>query len=142
MSKRKRPKLPPAHDWRARNLADWNATTFAAYLAERHEDMFGIKYVAGNSVAMERAMLKRMIDEYGPDVTKRFIDACLAEYKPTTHYPGVSFTFMYSYMRARVLPRVLAEVQRAQAVTQATQPAAHTTTGLTEEQADEIIGLL
>jgi glycine cleavage system protein P-like pyridoxal-binding family len=131
----KRPALPPAHDWRARDLADWNATTFAAYLAERHEGMFGIKYVAGNSVARERAMLKRMIDEYGPDVTKRFIDACLAEYKPTTQYPGVSFTFMYSFMRARVLPRVLAEVQRA-------RQAAAATTGLTEEQADEIIGLL
>jgi hypothetical protein len=134
MSKRKRTALPPAHDWRARSLADWNATTFAAYLAERHEDMFGIKYVAGNNVARERAMIKRMIDEYGPDVTKRFIDACLAEYKPTPQYPGVSFTFMYSYMRARVLPRVLAEVQREQA--------AATTTKLTDEQADEIIGLL
>jgi hypothetical protein len=135
MSKRKRPALPPAHDWRARDLADWNATTFAAYLAERHEDMFGIKYVAGNNVARERAMLKRMIDEYGPDVTKRFIDACLAEYKPTPQYPGVSFAFMYSYMRARVLPRVLAEAQREAL-------AATATTGLTEEQADKIIGLL
>jgi hypothetical protein len=131
----KRSSLPPAHDWRARDLADWNATTFAAYLAERHADMLGIQYVAGNSVARERAMLKRMIDEYGPDVTRHFIDACLAEYKPTPQYPGVSFTFMYSFMRARVLPRVLAEAQRArQTATQAT--------GLTEEQADEIIGLL
>lgn len=134
MPKRKRPALPPAHDWRARDLADWNATTFAAYLAERHEDMFGIKYVAGNSIAKERTWIRWMIDKYGPDVTKRFIDACLAEYKPTPQYPGVSFTFMYSYMRARVLPRVLAEVQRAQAAAK--------TVGLTDEQANEIIGLL
>ena len=138
MPKRKRPALPPAHDWRARDLDDWNATTFAAYLADRHEDIFGIKYVAGNNVARERAMLKRMIDEYGPEVTRRFIDACLAEYKPTTQYPGVSFTFMYSYMRARVLPRVLAEVQREQAMARAVAK----TIGLTDEQADEIIGLL
>jgi glycine cleavage system protein P-like pyridoxal-binding family len=131
----KRPALPPAHDWRARDLADWNATTFAAYLAERHADMFGIKYVAGNSVARERAMLKRMIDEYGPDVTKRFIDACLAEYKPTPQYPGVSFTFMYSFMRSRVLPRVLAEVQRE-------AQRARATAGLTEEQANQLIDLL
>ena len=137
MPKAKR-NLPPAHDWRARDLADWNATTFAAYLSDRHADMFGIKYVAGNNVARERAMLKRMIDEYGPDVTKRFIDACLAEYKPTTQYPGVSFTFMYSYMRARVLPRVLSEVQREQA----TQSATQMTAGLTEEQADQLIDLL
>jgi hypothetical protein len=133
MSKRPKRNLPPAHDWRARNLSDWNAMTFAAYLADRHEDIFGIKYVAGNNVARERAMLKRMIDEYGPDVTKRFIDACLAEYKPTPQYPGVSFTFMYSYMRARVLPRVLAEVQREQAAV---------TTRLTEDQANQLIDLL
>jgi hypothetical protein len=136
MSKRPKRNLPPAYDWRARDLADWNATTFAAYLADRHEDTFGIKYVAGNNVAMERAMLKRMIDEYGPDVTRRFIDACLAEYKPTPQYPGVSFTFMYSYMRARVLPRVLAGVQRE------AQRARAATTGLTEEQADQLIDLL
>jgi hypothetical protein len=135
-NRRKRPALPPAHDWRARDLADWNATTFAAYLADRHADIFGIKYVAGNSIAKERTWIRRMIDEYGPDVTKRFIDACLAEYKPTTQYPGVSFAFMYSYMRARVLPRVLAEVQRE------AQRARQATTGLTDEQADEIIGLL
>jgi hypothetical protein len=138
MPKRKRHALPPAHDWRARDLADWNATTFAAYLAERHEDIFGIKYVAGNNVAMERAMLKRMIDEYSPDVTRRFIDACLAEYKPTPQYPGVSFTFMYAYMRARVLPRVLAAVQCEQQA----QRARAATTRLTEEQANQIIDLL
>lgn len=132
MPKAKR-NLPPAHDWRARDLADWNATTFAAYLSERHEDTLGIKYVAGNNVSRERAMLKRMIDEYGPDVTKRFIDVCLAEYKPTPQYPGVSFTFMYSYMRARVLPRVLAELKREQEAT---------TTRLTEDRANQLIDLL
>jgi hypothetical protein len=139
MPKAKRPKrnLPPAHDWRARNLADWNATTFATYLADRHEEIYGIKYVAGN-IKMERTNLRRMIDEYGPDVTKRFIDACLAEYKPTPAYPGLSFAFMYSYMRARVLPRVLAESKREQMAQQVRQVSA----GLSDEQADEIIGLL
>jgi hypothetical protein len=129
----KRPALPPAHDWRARNLADWNATTFATYLAERHEEIFGIKYVGGG-IKFERASLRRMIDEYGPEVTKRFIDACLAEYKPTPQYPGVSFAFMYSFMRARVLPRVLAELKREAQREQAAT--------LTEDQANEIIDLL
>jgi hypothetical protein len=130
----KRPALPPAHDWRARNLADWNATTFAAYLAERHEEIYGIKYVGGG-IKFERTNLRRMIDEYGPEVTKRFIDACLAEYKPTPAYPGVSFAFMYSFMRARVLSRVLSEMKREQMARQVS-------TGLSDEQADEIIGLL
>jgi hypothetical protein len=138
MPKAKRPNLPPAHDWRARDIADWNATTFAAYLADRHEAHFGIKYVAGNSVAKERTWIRRMIDEYGPDVTKRFIDACLAEYKPTPQYPGVSFAFMYSFMRARVLPRVLSDMKCEQQAQQARQA----TTSLTEDKANEIIDLL
>jgi hypothetical protein len=121
-------------DWHALPVDKWTVTTFRHYLFDRHQELFGIKYVTRNH-AVEGRMLKNMIAEEGPDVTKRFIDACLAEYKPTPQYPGVSFTFMYSYMRARVLPRVLAEVQRAQVATQ-------TTTRLTEEQADQLIDLL
>lgn len=121
-------------DWRALPVDKWTVTTFRHYLFDRHQELFGIKYVTRNH-AVEGRMLKNMIAEEGPDVTRRFIDACLAEYKPTPAYPGVSFAFMYSFMRARVLPRVLAEVQReARATTQAA--------GLTEEQADQLIDLL
>jgi hypothetical protein len=124
-------------DWRSLPVDKWTVTTFRHYLFDRHQELFGIKYVTRNH-AVEGRMLKNMIAEEGPDVTKRFIDACLAEYKPTPQYPGVSFTFMYSYMRARVLPRVLAEVQyEAQRARAATQ-----TVGLTEEQADQLIDLL
>ena len=44
---------------------------------------------------------------------RKFIDGCFEEYRPTAQYPGLNFAFMFSYQRARVLPRVLAEVARA-----------------------------
>jgi hypothetical protein len=121
-------------DWRSLPVDKWTVTIFRHYLFDRHQELFGIKYVTRNH-AVEGRMLKNMIAEEGPDVTKRFIDACLAEYKPTPQYPGVSFTFMYSFMRARVLPRVLAEARL-------TRQAATTTTGLTDEQANQLIDLL
>lgn len=49
-----------------------------------------------------------MIAEHGPEVVRKFIDACFDEYRPTAQYPGLNFGFMYCYQRARVLPRVLA----------------------------------
>jgi hypothetical protein len=121
-------------DWRALPVDKWTVTTFRHYLFDRHSELYGIKYVTRNH-AVEGRMLKNMIAEEGPEVTKRFIDACLAEYKPTPAYPGVSFAFMYSFMRARVLPRVLSDMKREQQARQAT-------TSLTEDQANEIIDLL
>jgi hypothetical protein len=105
-------------DWCNRPLERWNTATFRAYLAERHDELYGIPYIARN-YAQEAGMMKRMLDEYGAEVLKRFIDDCFAEYKPTRQYPGINFAFMYSYMRARVLPRVLAELKREQTVKQA-----------------------
>jgi hypothetical protein len=105
-------------DWRNRPIERWNTATFRAYLAELHYELYGIPYVARN-YAQEAGMMKRMLDEYGAEVLKRFIDECFAEYKPTRQYPGINFAFMYSYMRARVLPRVLAEMKREQSVKQA-----------------------
>ncbi|MGG1445059.1 hypothetical protein ABE354_24005 [Brevibacillus laterosporus] len=53
-----------------------------------------------------------MIDEHGSEMVKRFIDGCFREYKPTRQYPTLTFTFMYTYMRARVLAKVLREERR------------------------------
>jgi hypothetical protein len=110
----KHSKLPPADDWRARDLADWNALTFRAYLMERHQDVLNVPYVVSRSIPMEAKMIRRMIDEYGEDVVKQFIDECLRQYKPTREYPSVTFSFMYSYMRERVLPKILASKQRTE----------------------------
>jgi hypothetical protein len=95
-----------AYDWRRLELKDWNATTFAAYLRYKHEERFGLPYVT-NSYAAEARQIKSMYEEYGKEVVKDFIDECLRQYRPTAQYPTVSFFFMFSRMRERILPRVL-----------------------------------
>ena len=100
-------KKAKAHEWQARDISDWNATTYRAYLSERHEELYGIPYVTRN-YAMEGRMLKTLYETHGKEATTAFIDACLAEYKPSKQYPGINFAFMYSYMR-RLLPQVLAD---------------------------------
>lgn len=53
---------------------------------------------------------KRKPGEYGPEITKRFIDMCFAEYKPSLEWPGVSFGWMQTY-KGRNLQRVSSAVQ-------------------------------
>ncbi|MBU8715446.1 hypothetical protein KM924_23380 [Brevibacillus parabrevis] len=113
MTRATKPKLPPAKDWRNRNIADWNTTTFTEFLRDRHTELYGIAYVPGRGGwRMEQGVIKRMVGEHGTWVVRRFIDGCFRDYVPKPEYPGLNFTFMYTYMRDRVLPKVLAEVRR------------------------------
>jgi hypothetical protein len=107
-------------DWRNLPTPDWTVTTFRAYLADQHEQRYAIKYTTRN-FAIEARWLKAMVAEHGAEVVKAFIEGCFAEYKPTRDYPGLSFSFMYSYQRARILPRVMAEAKRRQVVQQAVE---------------------
>lgn len=110
---------PPAKDWRNREQADWTVATFQSYLRDEHEERYGIAYTTRN-YGLEGRWLKTLIAEHGADVVRKFIDACFAEYRPTPQYPGLNFAFMFTYQRARILPRVLAEVKRKERWQQAT----------------------
>ena len=105
-------------DWRNLPTDKWTVTTFRQFLADQHEAKYGIKYTTRN-FAIEARWLKSMVAEHGAEVVRAFIEACFAEYRPTRDYPGLSFSFMFSYQRARVLPRVLSEMKRRAAVKQA-----------------------
>lgn len=106
-------KLPPATDWQARNTVDWNATTYRAYLTEKHEEHYGIPYIARN-YAMEAKLIKSMYEEHGKEATRKFIDVCFKDYKPTPKYPGSNFAFMYSCMKGRILPKILADQKQGE----------------------------
>ncbi|WP_141431949.1 hypothetical protein [Bacillus sp. 03113] len=88
-----------------------DVTILREHLKQRHVEVYGIDYVS-NNYAMEGRNLKTMIAQYGVDVVRQFIDACFADYRPTRDYPGLNFAFMFSYQRARILPRVLADEKR------------------------------
>lgn len=104
---------PKAWNWQERSIEDWNTTTVRAYLRAKHEELLGIPYVAKN-VKMEAGQIKWMLDNYGPEVTRAFIDECFRDYKPNPRFPGLNFWFMFTYMRNRVLPRVLEQMRKAE----------------------------
>lgn len=107
-------RLPPAKDWRNRDIEDWNTTTFTHYLQDKHREMFGIEYVPMRGWRMEQGQLGRLIGTKSKEgthskaVVKRFIDEAFAEYKPTKEWPGTNFGFIYAYRR-QILQRVEAE---------------------------------
>ncbi|MCY8570334.1 hypothetical protein [Bacillus haynesii] len=97
-------------------VSKWNTRDFQAYLKAEHERRYGVPYVPMRGWQAEAGMLgrwvgtKRKPGEYGPEVTKRFIDLCFAEYRPTEEWPGVSFGFMQKWM-GRNLQRAVAEIR-------------------------------
>src|SRR5690625_2990979 len=107
-------KLPPAKDWRNRDIDDWNVTTFTEYLRDKHREQFGIEYAPMRSWRMEQGQLGRLIGTRTKEGThskatvKRFIDEAFKTYKPTPQYPGTSFGFIYAYRR-NILQRLEAE---------------------------------
>jgi len=108
-------KLPPASDWQARDIDDWNTTTFTEYLRAKHRELFGIEYAPfGGRWATEQGMIGRLIGTrtkkgtHSKATVKRFIDEAFESYKPTADYPGTNFGFIYSYRR-NILQRIEAE---------------------------------
>ncbi len=111
-------RLPDAKDWQARNINDWNTTTFTEYLKDKHRELFGIDYVPfGGTWRTEQGMLGRLIGTkakagtHEKAIIKRFIDETFEVYKPTRDYPGTNFGFMYSY-RKYELQRLEADFNR------------------------------
>ena len=107
-------KLPPASDWRNRDIDDWNTLTFTEYLKDKHRELFGIEYAPMRSWRMEQGQIGRLIGTarkegtHSKAVVKRFIDEAFESYKPTPQYPGTNFGFIYAYRR-NILQRLEAE---------------------------------
>lgn len=105
-------KLPPAKDWKARDIKDWNTHTFFAYLCDAHRQRRGIDYFSAKGIKIDLSMIKRMFDEYGREETKMFIDECLKQYKGSAQFKVCTFWFMSTYMKAQVMPNVQLAMQR------------------------------
>lgn len=107
-------RLPPASDWQARDISDWNTTTFTHYLQDKHREVFGIEYAPMRGWRMEQGLIGRLIGTkskpgtHDKAVVKAFIDEAFRTYKPTAQYPGTNFGFIYAYRR-NILQRLEAE---------------------------------
>ncbi|CAF1803502.1 hypothetical protein [Bacillus subtilis] len=108
--------------YESKPVAKWNTRDFQAYLKAEHERLYGVPYVpmpVRDPWKAEAGLIgrwvgtKRKPGEYGPEVTKRFIDLCFAEYKPSLEWPGVSFGWMRKWM-GRNLQRAVNELKAEQ----------------------------
>lgn len=110
----------PAKTYHDKPVAKWNVRDMLQYLGDEHKRRFGVDYQPFGTWAAERGQLGNWIGtakkrgKYGAEFTKRFIDVCLAEYRPTRDYPGINFGFMVAYMK-RNIQTVQLEVMRADA---------------------------
>lgn len=128
-------KLPPARDWQARDITDWNVSTFTAYLTDHHRELFGIDYAPMRGWRAEQGILGGLIGTAGKSpkprtasnaLVKAFIDETFASYTPTPEWPGTSFGFMWTYRKAdwqRLQAAELAQERRKTSVEQAQQSA-------------------
>ena len=97
---------PSQYDWQARDITDWNANTFLAFIGDKTKELYGVDYAPGGTGAKsarwsrERGMLKNAQGRYGNAVLKRFIEICLREYRTNKpdQFPYPTVVFMISYM--------------------------------------------
>ena len=128
MTSNKKPKLAPARAWAERDIADWNTTTFHAYLTDKHTEIFGCDYAPFPNFIAEKSVIGSLIGTSGKNAkprtatnvdVKSFIDECFASCVPNSDYPGTSFGFSWKY-RANVWQRIQveakAQARRAEAV--------------------------
>ena len=132
MTKRK---LPAAKDWRNRPLETWNTTSFCAYLADYHRELFGIDYAPMRGWRTEQGIIGGLIGTAGKNprprtasnaLVKAFIEETFASYTPSAQYPGTSFGFMWTYRKTdfqRLQAAEMAQQRRAQSAEQEAQSA-------------------
>lgn len=101
--------------------AKWTCNDFLAYLTDRHSELYGIDYKPFRSWQAERGLIGGLIGtkakkaKVSPEFLREFIDECFAIHRVTAQYPGVSFTWFYTYKTAvwqRLEAEELAERQR------------------------------
>lgn len=128
-------KLPKADDWQARDIADWNTTTFRTYLYDRHRELYGLDYVG--AVKRDCGMISDMIKKHDKPTVKAFIDECFRQHRPSAQYPGINFWYMYTYRRESVLPKVQMQMRTERLFAQEETPIEKTENS---ENIDELKG--
>ncbi len=101
-----KPKLAAAKDWRNRPIETWNTTTFHAYLADKHVELFGIDYAPFRGWTAEKGMIGDLIGtrtgkprKASNELVKRFIDVTFEGYRPIPQYPGTNFGWVRTYRK-------------------------------------------
>jgi hypothetical protein len=98
-------------------VASWTVNDLLAYITSKHLEVYGVEYRPYRSWSAERGLIGGLIGtkvkprKYEPEVVKAFIDECFRSHKGTREYPGVSFSWLWTYKTA-VWQRVEADMKR------------------------------
>lgn len=107
-------------------VANWSVNDLLAYISARHLEVYGVEYRPYRSWSAERGLIGGLIGtrakprKYEPELVKAFVDECFRTHKGTREYPGVSFSWLWTYKTA-VWQRVQAEAKRRAIVQQAVE---------------------
>jgi hypothetical protein len=113
-----------AKKYNEKEVSQWSVNDMLAYLSDQHTARFNVDYQPFGTWASERGQLgnwigtRKKAGKYGAEFTKRFVDLCLAEYRPTRDYPGINFGFMVAYMKRHIQTVQLEMMRAEQAETQ------------------------
>lgn len=109
-------------DWKNAPVELWNTTTLMEYIDHLNKEKYGMAPVRVN-LQMLRGVMSRDLKQYGGDVMKRFVEACMTQYKPSPQYPTIGYMTMRSFYFENVLPRVIAGNFKHNAVKKAEEEA-------------------
>lgn len=83
----------------------WNGTTFREYTKHLNVER-GLPYIQGSPM-LENQWIKQLVNEYGNENTKKFIELCVAEHKISDKFPTITIYFMKHFLLQNYMPRVL-----------------------------------
>lgn len=98
-------------DWRTLPTEHWNTLTFTEYFRGMNADLFGVaEYFPMRNWRFEQGVIKRQLDEYGPEILRAAFDECFKGYKPSREYPILTAGFACAYRINTIIPRLLSEM--------------------------------
>jgi hypothetical protein len=78
-----------------------------------NSELYGADYVPLRNWRFEQGVIKRQLDEYGPEVLRAAFEECFRTYKPSRDYPILTAGFACAYRINTIIPRLLREKAEA-----------------------------
>ncbi|MCU6709294.1 hypothetical protein M6D81_11310 [Paenibacillus sp. J5C_2022] len=96
-------------NWRTLPAEHWNTLTFTEYFRDKNRELYGVEYAPLRNWRFEQGVIKRALDEYGPEILRAAFDECFNGYRPTRAYPILTAGFAVAYRINSIVPRLLSE---------------------------------
>jgi len=96
-------------DWRTLPTEHWNVLTFTEFFRGMNADLYGVEYAPLRNWRFEQGVIKRQLDEYGPEILRAAFEEAFRTYRPTGDYPILTAGFACAYRINTIIPRLLAE---------------------------------